>query len=97
MAKNPKKLKIAILAPEFLPVPPFEGYGGVQRGIYDFAKHLGKKGHKIYLFAPGGSDISDLENTKLYSVIDALWSSERVYPSKEEERLKNIILKNLLD
>ena len=75
------KLKIAILSPPSLPIPPFRGYGGTQRGIYDFLKEMNKKGHRLHLFAPGDSDVSGLENVVLHSIIDkSLWIPDNNLP-----------------
>ena len=35
-------MEIIVLAPPTLPVPPFHGYGGRQRGIHDFVKYFAK-------------------------------------------------------
>lgn len=55
-------MKIAILAPPYLPIPP-DGYGGVERVIYNLTEGLVKKGHRVILFAPGDSKTS----AKLFS------------------------------
>ncbi len=75
MTKN--KLNIAVFATASLPIPPFKGYGGTQRGIYDFIRNMDEKGHRIHLFGPGDSDISKLENTILHSYVEnSLWTPE---------------------
>lgn len=55
-------MKIAILAPPYLPIPP-NGYGGVERVVYLLTEGLVKKGHDVTLFAPGDSKVS----AKLFS------------------------------
>ncbi|MCL4339215.1 glycosyltransferase family 4 protein [Patescibacteria group bacterium] len=50
-------MKIAILAPPYLPIPP-DGYGGVERIVYLLTEGLVKKGHDVTLFAPGDSKTS---------------------------------------
>jgi len=55
-------MKIALLAPPYLPVPPV-GYGGTERIVHFLAEGLVKKGHKVILFASGDSQTS----AKLYS------------------------------
>src|SRR3990167_3294869 len=50
-------MKIAILAPPYLPIPP-SGYGGVERIVYYLTEGLVKKGHDVTLFAPGDSKVS---------------------------------------
>jgi len=85
-----KKLNIAVLGHASLPIPPFKGYGGTQRGIYDFITHMNEKGHKIHLFGPGDSDVSGLENVILHSFIKkSLWVPENNLPietKREQEQ-----------
>lgn len=50
-------MKIAILSPPYLPVPP-EGYGGVERIVHYLTEGLVKKGYDVTLFAPGDSKTS---------------------------------------
>ncbi len=50
-------MKIALLAPPYLPIPP-DGYGGVERIVYLLTEGLVKKGHDVTLFAPGDSKTS---------------------------------------
>lgn len=50
-------MKIALLAPPYLPVPP-TGYGGTERIVYYLAEGLVKKGHEVTLFASGDSKTS---------------------------------------
>ncbi len=50
-------MKIAVLAPPYLPVPPI-GYGGVEKVIYCLTEGLAKKGHEVTLFASGDSKTS---------------------------------------
>lgn len=47
-------MKIALLAPPYLPVPP-SGYGGTERIVYYLAEGLVKRGHNVTLFASGDS------------------------------------------
>lgn len=87
-----EKLRIAILAPASLPVPSFEGYGGTQRGIYDFITHMSEKGHEIYLFAPKDSKVSHLKNVFLHGFFNSLWVPENNL-SLEEKLLQTEIHK----
>lgn len=48
-------MKIALLAPPYLPVPPL-GYGGTERIVAALADGLVEKGHDVTLFAPGDSE-----------------------------------------
>ncbi len=50
-------MKIAILAPPYLPVPP-QGYGGTERIISLLTEGLVKLGHEVTLFASGDSQTS---------------------------------------
>ncbi|MBR9701857.1 glycosyltransferase family 4 protein [Candidatus Pacearchaeota archaeon] len=72
-----KKFNIGILGTATLPIPPFKGYGGTQRGIYDFLVQMNSKGHRVHLFGPGDSEVSHLENVLLHSFVDqSLWIPE---------------------
>jgi len=76
-----RKLNIAVLGIATLPIPPFKGYGGTQRGIYDFLIHMNEKEHNIHLFGPGDSDVSGLENVTLHSFVEqSLWVPENNLP-----------------
>ena len=81
------KLTIAVMGSATLPIPPFQGYGGTQRGIYDFIKNMNRKGHRIHLFGPGDSEVSDLENVVLHSFVDqSLWVPENGLPVETKLR-----------
>jgi glycosyltransferase involved in cell wall biosynthesis len=54
MDKSSKKLKIAMIAPPWLAVPPV-GYGGVEYVIYFLIEQLRKLGHRVELFTVGES------------------------------------------
>ncbi len=83
------KLNIAVIGSPSLPIPPFGGYGGTQRGIYDFVKGMNSKGHKISLFGSGDSDVSHLENISFYSIIKkSLWIPENNGLTIEEKKKK---------
>ena len=47
-------MKIALLAPPYLPVPP-KGYGGTERIVHHLTEGLVKRGHDVTLFASGDS------------------------------------------
>ena len=51
---SPNHLKIAIIAPPWLPVPP-ERYGGVEWVVSLLADRLAELGHDVTLYACGGS------------------------------------------
>lgn len=50
-------MKIALLAPPYLPVPP-SGYGGTERIVDQLTEGLVKRGHDVTLFAAGDSKTS---------------------------------------
>lgn len=49
-------MKIALVAPPFLPVPPVR-YGGTERVIATLATELTRRGHDVTLFGPGDSNV----------------------------------------
>jgi len=51
-----KPLRIALLSPPFLPVPP-PGYAGTERVVGVLAQGLHERGHSVTLFAPGDSEV----------------------------------------
>ena len=50
-----ERLRIALLAPPWIPVPP-PGYGGIERVIADLAGGLVRRGHDVSLLAAPGSE-----------------------------------------
>lgn len=48
-------MKIAILAPPWIPIPPV-GYGGTERVVYNIVEGMVKKGHDVTLFATGDTN-----------------------------------------
>ncbi|MFH1479484.1 MAG: glycosyltransferase family 4 protein [Candidatus Omnitrophota bacterium] len=62
-------MKIAIMAPPWIPVPPLR-YGGIELVVYNLAEGLVSLGHDVLLFAPRDSKVSSrlfpyLEETEL--------------------------------
>jgi glycosyltransferase involved in cell wall biosynthesis len=49
-----KALRVGLIAPVTLPVPP-RGYGGTERVVHLLAEELTRRGHDVTLFAVGGS------------------------------------------
>ncbi|HLH64452.1 MAG TPA: glycosyltransferase family 4 protein [Solirubrobacteraceae bacterium] len=49
-----RKLRIALLAPPWIPVPP-PGYGGIEAVVAPLADELVRRGHDVTLFAAPGS------------------------------------------
>ncbi|KPJ71766.1 hypothetical protein AMJ50_00265 [Parcubacteria bacterium DG_74_3] len=52
--KKRKKLKIAQIAPLWIPVPP-KKYGGIERIVHYLTEELVMRGHEVTLFASGNS------------------------------------------
>ena len=64
-----KRLRIAQVAPPFLPVPP-PRYGGTERIVAVLADGLHERGHDVTVFAPGDSNVA----CKLVPIVPrALW------------------------
>src|SRR3954452_13629299 len=51
-----RKLRIALVAPPFLPIPP-PGYAGTERVIAMLAQTLHARGHQVTVFCSGDSDL----------------------------------------
>ncbi len=49
VGRAPKRLRVAIVAPPWYPVPP-EGYGGIELVVYLLAAELAKLGHDVTVF-----------------------------------------------
>ena len=84
-------MHIAVICRPDVPVPPYQGYGGLQRNIYDFIEELSKRNHEVLLFASLDSNVSKLKNVSLYgSLQSALWSDLVVnenFKSKTEAQI----------
>ena len=52
-----RAMRIALLAPPVLPVPPVR-YGGTERIVAELARGLHRAGHEVTLFGPGDSRIA---------------------------------------
>src|SRR5215208_5411642 len=66
------KLRIAVLSPPMLPVPP-PTYAGTERVVSALGETLVARGHDVTLFAPGDSEFS---GTLVPSPDRSLWSQE---------------------
>lgn len=66
---------LAIICPPDLPIPPYKGYGGIQRSAYDFITELNlQDNYRIILFAPGDSKVNHLNKVTLSTNLDkAIW------------------------
>jgi glycosyltransferase involved in cell wall biosynthesis len=78
-------LRIAIVASASLPIPPFDGYGGTQRGIHDLIEVLRHRGHHVTLCGPGDS-LTEADE-RITPLPRALWSEGSPYPLDERARL----------
>ena len=68
-----RALRIAFVAPPFLPVPP-PRYGGTERIVGVLADGFMKRGHDVTLFAAGDSETA----ARLVPVVpESLWKSQR--------------------
>ncbi|ACI18893.1 glycosyltransferase [Dictyoglomus thermophilum] len=76
-------LEITIIVSPSLPVPPFKGYGGTQRGVWELIKYL-REDYKIRLFAPGSSSVE--VDTLMTNIPFGLWE-EGINLSKEERAI----------
>ena len=68
-------MKIAIIAPPWIPVPP-PRYGGIELVVYNIAEGLTALGHEVILFAPKDSKVSCrlfpyLEQSQFYFGLDS--------------------------
>lgn len=79
-------MRIAQLAPLFVPVPP-TGYGGTERIVYTLTEELVRRGHDVTLFASAGSTTS----ARLESITpEPLWtmgSNDMSWHALEIERV----------
>ncbi len=70
-ARSGDRLRIALVAPPMVPVPP-RGYGGTERIVAALAEELDARRHWVTVFAAGDSDVSG----ELVPIIDrSLWST----------------------
>jgi len=65
-----EKLRIALIAPPMLPVPP-PTYAGTERVVAALAGELHKRGHEVTLFAPGDSKV---DGELVPTLPQSLWS-----------------------
>jgi glycosyltransferase involved in cell wall biosynthesis len=65
-----ERMRIALLSPPMLPVPP-QKYAGTERIVAALAQGLHRRGHKVTLFAPGDSQV---ECKLVETVPRSLWS-----------------------
>jgi glycosyltransferase involved in cell wall biosynthesis len=65
-------MRIALLSPPFLPIPP-PAYAGTERIVAVLAQGLHERGHDVTLFAPGDSTVP---YRLVPTIPEALWRSE---------------------
>lgn len=83
-----RRLNIAVIANANLPIPPYHGYGGTQRGVYDFLVELDKRGHHCTLYAPLSSQVSHLRHVSLRGKLPlGLWEPGNPYTPAERIEL----------
>lgn len=76
-------MKIALVSADVLPTPPVN-YGGLERVVYDLARHLALKGHQVSLYAIEGSRAP--EGVEL---VEIEHSSDLLTPEGEHDVLSN--------
>ena len=59
-SRRGSRLRIGLLAPPWVPVPP-PGYGGIEQGVATLATGLVDRGHEVVLVAAPGSSIPGVE------------------------------------
>jgi glycosyltransferase involved in cell wall biosynthesis len=81
-----ESLRVCVVAPPSLRIPPFHGYGGAQRGIYDLCVMLKAAGHHVTLCGPGDSTITEVDRL-IAPLPHAIWEDDSPYPREEREAL----------
>ncbi len=61
----PKKLRVAMIAPPWLKIPP-AGYGGIEEVVYSLIRELKKLDIEVELFSIGRTKIRGIKNHYLY-------------------------------
>lgn len=86
------RMRVGIVSPPFLPVvKDMNQYGGTERVVAELGRGLAMRGHKVTVFAPEGSDIS--ENLSIVNTGKPLWGNG--YKLTEDDIRKG--LKSTLD
>jgi len=87
-------LRVCIVASASLPIPPFDGYGGTQRGIHDLIEVLRRRGHHVTLCGPGDS-LTEVDE-RITPLPRSLWSADSPYPVAERERLAEVHVREVV-
>jgi len=83
-----RSLRVAVITNANLPIPPYYGYGGTQRGVYDFLVELNRKGHRCTLYAPLSSQVAHLEHVTLRGELPVgLWEPGNSYTAAQRVEL----------
>jgi glycosyltransferase involved in cell wall biosynthesis len=85
-------MKIGLISPPLLLTPP-DGYGGLERVVYDLGCALAKQGHDVSLMAPPGSKI---DGGTLIETIPAAGTVNVNWVLKEQEAY-NVYKKRLIE
>ncbi|MFH1753278.1 MAG: glycosyltransferase family 4 protein [Candidatus Omnitrophota bacterium] len=81
-------MKIAIIAPPWIPVPPTQ-YGGIEIVIYNLVEGLHELGHEVLLFALGDSKVS----CKLYPYLESYFRFGMDSPPDQKAFVSELALK----
>jgi glycosyltransferase involved in cell wall biosynthesis len=73
-----RPLRVCVVASASLPIPPFGGYGGTQRGIHDLVVTLRARGHHVTLC--GAGDCTAEVDELIAPLHHSLWSNDSPYP-----------------
>ena len=88
-------LRICIVASASLPIPPFDGYGGTQRGIHDIIEMLRRRGHHVTLCCTGDS-LTEADE-RITPLPRAIWAEDSPYPVADRDRLAEQHVAGVLD
>ena len=88
-------LRICIVASASLPIPPFDGYGGTQRGIHDIIEMLRRRGHHVTLCCTGDS-LTEADE-RIMPLPRAIWAEDSPYPVADRDRLAEQHVAGVLD
>ncbi len=61
-------MRVAVIAPPEYPVPPLDGYGGIERGAFELARGIAEQGHQATLLASGDS-VFDVPGVGLLPIV----------------------------
>lgn len=59
-------MTILFIAPDDLPLPPYQGYGGIERAIYDLALEFIQQGHTVDVICKEGSELAPDNINSIY-------------------------------